>query len=69
MRALLCFQQEQKLVSKLKPAGKALKILFVASEVHGLVKTGGLADVDKSLPATLKSLGHDVRIVLHFYQT
>ncbi|MGU3238926.1 glycogen synthase GlgA [Photobacterium damselae subsp. piscicida] len=57
------------MVSKRKPAGKALKILFVASEVDGLVKTGGLADVAKSLPATLKSMGHDVRIVLPFYQT
>ncbi|MEF1220581.1 glycogen/starch synthase, partial [Photobacterium damselae] len=48
------------MVSKRKPAGKALKILFVASEVDGLVKTGGLGDVAMSLPATLKSMGHDV---------
>ncbi len=46
-----------------------LKILFVSSEVDGLVKTGGLADVAKSLPAALKEMGHDVRIVMPFYQT
>lgn len=46
-----------------------LKILFVSSEVDGLVKTGGLADVAKSLPAALKEMGHDVRIVMPFYKT
>jgi starch synthase len=46
-----------------------LKILFVSSEVEGFAKTGGLADVAKSLPAALKKMGHDVRIVMPFYQT
>ncbi|MDX1301253.1 glycogen synthase GlgA [Photobacterium sp.] len=46
-----------------------LKVLFVSSEVEGLVKTGGLADVAKSLPAALKQMGHDVRIVMPFYKT
>ncbi|MGY3858126.1 glycogen synthase GlgA [Aeromonas intestinalis] len=46
-----------------------LKILFVASEVEGLVKTGGLADVARALPLNLARQGHDVRIILPFYQT
>ncbi|MGL5333532.1 MAG: glycogen/starch synthase, partial [Aeromonas veronii] len=36
-----------------------LKILFVASEVEGLVKTGGLADVARALPMYLAQKGHD----------
>ncbi|OAN11139.1 starch synthase [Photobacterium jeanii] len=47
---------------------KSLKILFVSSEVEGLVKTGGLADVAKSLPAALKAMGHDVRIAMPYYR-
>ena len=46
-----------------------LKILFVASEVEGLVKTGGLADVAKALPQHLARQGHDVRIIMPFYKT
>jgi starch synthase len=45
-----------------------MNILFLASEVQGLVKTGGLADVARSLPAALKSAGHDVRIVMPCYR-
>jgi starch synthase len=46
-----------------------MKILFIASEVAPLAKTGGLADVTGSLPKELKRMGHDVRIILPFYQT
>jgi len=46
-----------------------MKILFIASEVDGLVKTGGLADVAKALPLELKRHGHDVRIVMPYYLT
>jgi len=46
-----------------------MKILFVASEVAPLAKTGGLADVTGSLPKELRRMGHDVRIILPFYQT
>ncbi|MFP4173497.1 MAG: glycogen synthase GlgA [Candidatus Hydrogenedentota bacterium] len=46
---------------------KPLKILFVASEIVPLVKTGGLADVCNALPATLRELGHDVRVALPCY--
>jgi starch synthase len=45
-----------------------LNILFIASEVTPLAKTGGLADVVGSLPKELKRLGHDVRIVIPFYR-
>ncbi len=45
-----------------------LKILFVASEVYPLVKTGGLGDVAGSLPAALLSLHADVRLLLPAYR-
>lgn len=45
-----------------------MKILFVVSEVEDLAKTGGLADVAKSLPIALRALGHDVRIVKPYYR-
>lgn len=43
------------------------KILFVASEAHPLIKTGGLADVAGSLPKALSELGQDIRIILPNY--
>jgi starch synthase len=43
------------------------KILFVTSEAHPLIKTGGLADVAGSLPRALLKLGHDVKILLPAY--
>jgi starch synthase len=45
------------------------KILFVTSEAHPLIKTGGLADVSGSLPKALSDLGEDVRIILPNYQS
>lgn len=45
-----------------------MKILFLISEVEGFTKTGGLADVGKSLPVALQTLGHDVRVVKPFYR-
>ncbi|KOO10941.1 glycogen synthase, partial [Vibrio xuii] len=59
---LLLFQKEHVL------ATKNLSILFVASEVEGLIKSGGLADVAKALPEALLELEHDVRITLPAYQ-
>ncbi|MGR9013114.1 MAG: glycogen synthase GlgA [Gammaproteobacteria bacterium] len=44
------------------------KILFVTSEAHPLIKTGGLADVSGSLPKALVELGEDVRIIIPNYQ-
>ncbi|MBU1130903.1 glycogen synthase [Patescibacteria group bacterium] len=46
---------------------KKLKIVSVASEVHPFSKSGGLADVARSLPKALKRLGHDVVVITPFY--
>lgn len=45
-----------------------LRILFVTSEAFPLIKTGGLADVSGSLPAALRNLGEDVRILIPGYR-
>jgi starch synthase len=44
-----------------------MKILFVTSEAHPLVKTGGLGDVSGSLPAALHGLEQEIRLVLPAY--
>lgn len=44
------------------------KILFVTSEAHPLIKTGGLADVCGSLPKALTVLSQDIRLILPNYQ-
>lgn len=45
-----------------------MKILFITSEVDGIVKTGGLADVAYALPKELQAMGHDVRIIMPAYR-
>src|SRR6202050_3785076 len=42
-------------------------VLFVASECAHFVKAGGLGDVIGALPAALRALGHDARIVIPRY--
>ncbi len=45
-----------------------MRVLFVSSEAHPLIKTGGLADVVASLPTALHRLGTDVRLLLPAYR-
>ncbi|MDP4029093.1 MAG: glycogen synthase GlgA [Gallionella sp.] len=45
-----------------------LKALFATSEVAPLVKTGGLGDVSGALPAALRAIGVDVRILVPGYK-
>jgi len=44
-----------------------MKTLFVTSEAHPLIKTGGLGDVAGALPVALRQLRHDVRLLLPAY--
>jgi len=44
-----------------------MRVLFAASEVYPLIKTGGLADVAGALPAALTQAGVDVRVLLPGY--
>jgi starch synthase len=45
-----------------------VRVLFVTSEAHPLMKTGGLADVSASLPRALQSLGHQVTLLMPAYR-
>ncbi|MBI5037516.1 MAG: glycogen synthase [Candidatus Kerfeldbacteria bacterium] len=49
-------------------AAKKLRIVSVASEVAPYSKTGGLADVAKSLPKALSENGHTVYLITPFYK-
>ena len=44
-----------------------MRVLFAASEVFPLMKTGGLADVAYGLPQALQQQGADVRLMLPAY--
>jgi len=46
-----------------------MRVLFSTSEAAPLVKTGGLADVAGALPAALRALGVDARLLLPAYRT
>lgn len=45
-----------------------MKVLFVASEAAPFVKTGGLGEVIGSLPAALRSMGVDARVIMPKYK-
>jgi len=45
----------------------ALPILFVSPEAPPWVKSGGLGDITAALPASLRRLGHDVRVLVPAY--
>jgi starch synthase len=49
------------------PPEEGLRVLVASSEAHPLIKTGGLADVAGSLPAALRDLGHDARLIIPAY--
>lgn len=45
-----------------------IKVLFAASEIYPLIKTGGLADVAGALPVAMRKQGYDVRLIMPAYQ-
>lgn len=45
-----------------------LIILFAVSELAGIVKTGGLADVAGALGTWMRRMGHDVRVIMPAYR-
>ena len=47
---------------------RRLNILFVATELRGVVAIGGLAEVVMALSYALKKAGHEVRIAMPFYK-
>ena len=46
---------------------KVLKIVSISSEVAPFSKTGGLADVARSLPKAISRLDHEVIVITPFY--
>jgi starch synthase len=44
-----------------------MRVLFVTSEAQSLAKSGGLADVSRALPISLRQRGVDVRLLLPGY--
>ena len=46
---------------------KSLGVLYVATEADPFAKTGSLAELAGKLPKTVKSLGHDIRVMLPGY--
>jgi starch synthase len=49
------------------PSSQELRVLFITPEVYPLCKTGGLGDVSAALPAALRALHTDVRLLLPGY--
>ena len=44
-----------------------MRVLIASAETYPLAKTGGLADVSAALPAALREIGCDVRVLLPGY--
>ena len=51
----------------LSSSRKNPRVLFVTSEVFPLCKTGGLGDVSAALPAALRELRVDIRLLVPGY--
>ena len=45
-----------------------MRVLFVTPECAPLVKVGGLGDVSAALPAALRAIDFDVRLLLPGYE-
>ncbi len=45
----------------------SLKILYLSAECVPFAKTGGLADVAGALPKAIRTLGHDIRVMMPRY--
>lgn len=54
-------------LSRRNEQSHALRVMFVASEIYPLAKTGGLADVCASLPQALAFRGADIRLLMPGY--
>ncbi len=50
------------------PSPLEICMLFVTSEMHPFIKTGGLADVSSALPAALQRMGVEVKVLLPAYR-
>ena len=46
---------------------RKIKVVHISAEVSPFSKTGGLADVSRSLPKALFRLGHQVSIITPLY--
>ncbi|WP_425641517.1 glycogen synthase GlgA [Marinomonas gallaica] len=45
-----------------------MKVLFASSEIHPLIKTGGLADVAGALPIALRKKDIDIKLIMPAYK-
>jgi starch synthase len=50
-----------------RSVSKSIDVLFVATEVEPFVKTGSLADLAGNMPKNVKSMGHEIRVMLPGY--